>query len=278
MTALTSTYKAPTQSVSSVFVPQIPSDLPELKLYTLNGGLKAGLTNTEKRINSATNFDDSEVGLEIDWNRNSTKNAAPGAVLYSIKHLVTNGKFSKYLREQKFTSPALTPAISWKSHPSVSSPNNVNIQNKILMWSGDEQNIRYSVYAIPNSLTSNPESFNNAANLLGVTYTKQFDLSKYFGLNSTCKFAVVPLDRYGNEFTPVFAITTGIDPVGPEGVKISGINNSLHISVATPSKVMIYNIQGILIDSLTVNSELTMNLNRGIYIVRVNNSTFKIVL
>lgn len=278
MTALTSTYKAPSQQISSVFVPQIPSDLPELKLYTLNGGLKTELTNTEKRISSATNFDDSEVGLEIDWNRNSTKNAAPGAVLYSIKHLVTNGKFSKYLREQKFISPALTPAISWKSHPSLSSPYNVNIQNKILMWSGNEQNIRYSVYAIPNSMTSNPESFNNAAYLLGVTYTHQFDLTKYFGLNSTCKFAVVPLDRYGNEFTPAFAITTGIEPLNSEGIEISVSNNNLHIRVSTTSKVMIFNTQGMLIDSMILNNEFTKCLERGVYIVRINNSTFKIAV
>jgi len=278
MTALTSTYKAPTQPISSVFVPQIPSDLPELKLYTLNGGLKSGLTNTEKRISSATNFDDSEVGLEIDWNRNSTKNAAPGAVLYSIKHLVSNGKFSKYLREQKFTSPALTPAISWKSHTALSSPNNVSIQNKTLMWSDNEQNIRYSVYAIPNALTSNPESFNNAVNILGVSYTNQFDLTKYFGLNSTCKFAVVPMDRYGNEYTPVFAITTDVDPVNLDGNEISIIDDMLHIRVSTESKVMIYNTQGMLINSQPVNNELITKLDRGVYIVRINHSTYKIAL
>lgn len=278
MTALTSSYKAPSQPISSVFIPQIPSDLPELKLYTLNGGLKAGLTNTEKRISSATNFDDSEVGLQIDWNRNSTKNAAPGAVLYSIKHLVTNGKFSKYLREQKFTSPALTPAISWKTHPALSSPNNVSIQNKMLMWSGNEQNIRYSVYAIPNALTSNPESFNNAGNLLGVSYTNQFDLTNFFGLNSTCKFAVVPMDRYGNEFTPVFAITTDVDPISSDGTEISVNADRLHIRVTTAAKIMIYNTQGVLINSKTVNNELITKLNRGVYIVRINNSTYKIAL
>lgn len=278
MTALTSSYKAPSQQISSVFVPQIPSDLPELKLYTLNGGLKTGLTNTEKRISSATNFDDSEVGLQIDWNRNSTKNAAPGAVLYSIKHLVTNGKFSKYLREQKFTSPALTPAISWKTHPALSSPNNVSIQNKMLMWSGNVQNIRYSVYAIPNSLTSNPESFNNAGNLLGVSYTNQFDLTNFFGLNSTCKFAVVPMDRYGNEFTPVFAITTDVYPISSDGTEISVNTDRLHIRVTTAAKIMIYNTQGVLINSQTVNNELITKLNRGVYIVRINNSTYKIAL
>lgn len=278
MTALTSSYKAPSQPISSVFIPQIPSDLPELKLYTLNGGLKAGLTNTEKRISSATNFDDSEVGLQIDWNRNSTKNAAPGAVLYSIKHLVTNGKFSKYLREQKFTSPALTPAISWKTHPALSSPNNVSIQNKMLMWSGNEQNIRYSVYAIPNSLTSNPESFNNADNLLGISYTNQFDLTNFFGLNSTCKFAVVPMDRYGNEFTPVFAITTDVDHISSDGTEISVNDDRLQIRVTTTSKVMIYNTQGMLINSKIVNNELITKLNRGVYIVKINNSTYKIAL
>lgn len=277
MTALTSSYKAPTNQISSVIVSEIPADLPELKLYTKNGGLLTGLTNTEKRVNTSTNFDDSEVGLEIDWNRNSTKNAAPGAVLYSIKHLVTNGNFSKYLREQKFTSPALTPAISWKSHSVLATPNNVHIENNILSWTSNNQNIRFSVYAIPNSLVGTAGAFENSAYLLGVSYSNQFDVSKYISLSSTYKFAIAPLDRYGNEFTSVY-VTTDAEPIYSSSVQISTHNGNLNIRISDTTKIELYNSQGIMLDSRVVTFEYNKNLKHGVYFIRIKDKTYKIVI
>ena len=201
LSSLSSTYQV--RSSSEGNVDTIPSNLHELKKYMLNGGLTTGLTRTEMRIISSVAFDDNEIGLQIDRNRLSTKNAAPGHVFYSVKHLVTNGKFTKYLREQKFTSSALTPAIGWKTHPTLTAPTNVTRTGNTLSWSYSGSNVRFAVYAIPNSQVGNPAAFENINNLLGITYTKQFNVTKYSSLYNTHTFLVSTVDRYGNEFLPV---------------------------------------------------------------------------
>ncbi len=274
ITALTSTYKVP-QHFPAVPWSDIPADLHELKQYTFNGGILTGLTNTEQRIKSTVAFDDSEVGLEIDWNRNSTKNAAPGAVLYSIKNLRTNGKFTKYLREQKFISPALTPAISWKAHSTLSTPTNINVNNNILSWNSTEQNIRFSVYAIPNSLVGTPGIFSNPAYLLGVSYSNQFDLSKYSTLIASCKFAVASLDRFGNEFTPVY-VTTSIDsPV--ENLKIRKTEKGISVFLENYSEVELVSVNGVLIDKKISIGTYEKELKHGVYILIINKEAYKIV-
>jgi len=274
VTALTSTYKAP-NSVPVVPWSVIPENLPELKLYTLNGGLPTGLTKTEQRIVASSNFEDSEVGLEIDWNRNSTKNAAPGAVLYSIKNLQTKGYFTKYLREQKFTSQALTPAIYWKEHGTPGSVTNIKLTDGILNWDCQETNVKFSVYAVPNNLTETPTAFTNVLNLLGVTYSNHFDLTKYSTLFTTHKFAVSVLDRYGNEYIPTYQTTS--TETTHEDFFIRLISNGVQVHLNSLSTLELYTINGILIDKEVIIGDYSVKLNRAVYILKVNGISHKIV-
>ena len=270
VTALTSTYNAP-KTLNGV-----PQYSTELKLYARNGALMSGLSNTEQRISTSTEFADSEMGLEIDWNRTTTKNEAPGAVLYSIKNLVTNGKFTKYLREQKFTSPALTPAVNWKVHSSLNSPTNIRLTGNILSWNSTDINTRFTIYAIPTAQVGMPSAFANVLNLLGVSYSGQFDLSGYSRLFTTHTFAVGALDRFGNEYTPAYVSTFVDSPVDKTSFTI--INLKLQIQLDSYSIVEIYTISGVLINKVTMKGFFEKELEHGVYILRINGRIHKIIV
>jgi uncharacterized lipoprotein YddW (UPF0748 family) len=275
LTALTSTYKAP-KLVPFAAWSDMTTDLHELKKYTLNGGLPVGLTNTEQKILAATNYDDSEVGLEIDWNRNSTLNAAPGAVFYSIKHLVNNAFFSKYLRERKFTSLALTPAIHWKTHGMLSTPTNTKRVGNVLSWNQAESNVRFAVYAIPLSDVGKVTAFANVQNLLGVSYSKQFDLTNYTHLFTTHSFAIAALDRYSNEFTPTY-VTSNADLKLNNAVNIMNTSSGITIKFSGTASIDLNNLNGILLQSQIAKDEFSTHLSRGAYIVRLNGKAYKII-
>ncbi len=265
LTALTSSYNAP----------KIPEVFPVLNTQ-LTQAENFGLTQNEKRIMSEINFDDSEIGLQIDWNRNSTKNAAPGAVFFSIKNLWTKGKFTKYLREQKFQFNALTPAINWKSTVSLPAPTQVLHKGDLLTWQYAEPDHRFAVYTIPNALHNDITAFNNAANLLGMSYSKSYDLSKYVSKYTTHQFAVSALDRYGNEYTPTF-VTTGIANPTENNFKIAYVLNGIIIYTHATATVKIYNIHGQILFSKTILTKEEINLPKGMFIVSVNGITSRFI-
>ena len=270
VTALSSTYNAPK------IIGVVPQVFTEMKLYARNGTLMTGLSNTEQRISTAIEFADSEIGLEIDWNRNTTKNEAPGAVLYSIKNLVTNGKFTKYLREQKFTSPALTPAVNWKAHVSLNSPTNIRLNGNILSWNSTDSNSRYTIYAVPTAQFGMPSVFTNVLNFLGVSYSNQFDLSGYSRLYTTKTFAVGALDRYGNEYTPAYVSTNVESPFNE--IPFTIINRKLQIQLESYSIVEIYTISGVLIEQVAKKGYFEKVLEHGVYLLRVNGKVHKIIV
>lgn len=276
LTALTSTYKVP---INANFESGLDNQLTlqnESKPKIVNEIENFGFSQTESRIISAINYDDAEVGLEIDWNRNSTKNAAPGAVFFSIKNLWTKGKFTKYLREQKFQFNALPPAINWKSTTSLLAPTNVMRTANILSWQHTETNIRYAVYAIPNAMINDASAFNNSANLLGISYTKSFNLSKYASKYGTHQFAVSALDRYGNEFSPTFVTTDFITP-NENNIKILNTTNGIVVKTNDIAVIKIFNMQGQMLFSRNVSEQATFNLPKGIYIVNVNLINIKVI-
>lgn len=274
VTALTSTYKAP-HLVPAVPWINAPADLHELKQYTRNGGLLAALTRTEQKVVAATNFDDTEMGLEIDWNRKSTKNDAPGAVLYSIKNL-NKGNFTRYLRQQKFTSPALTPAVSWKSHAALTAPTNIDITDNILRWTYSVPNVRFTVYAIPVDQVGMPAAFTNVLNLIGVSYSNQFDLSAYTDLFGTHAFAVAVLDRYGNEFTPSY-IGTWVETPNLKPI-VRTNSTGIQILLDSFSSIELYSINGVLMEKTSMTGMYEKTLPHGVYILRINGNAHKVVL
>ena len=154
-----------------------------------------------KRAPAATMFGPSEVGLQIDFNRNSDVNDAPGSVFYATDNTVNTSGFISYLKQNKFTQPALCPARGWKPAAEQALVENIALTGQTLTWTYSNVNTRYAVYAVPTANSADASLFATSKYLLGISYTKQFELPAGVSA-STHKIAVTVLDRYGNEYTP----------------------------------------------------------------------------
>ena len=150
---------------------------------------------------SAVNFLPSEIGLQIDFNRDYDINDAPGSVFYATSKFMNTSGFISYLRNQKFIHPALRPAISWKTHTDLPLISNLTISGNTLSWTYENDNVCFAVYAVPNENRNLPGIFTSSDYLLGVSYNKQFILPASVNENSH-KIAVTGMDRFGNEGSP----------------------------------------------------------------------------
>lgn len=149
-----------------------------------------------------TRFGPEEIGRQIDRNRKSNLDGAPGSVFYSTKYLYNVKGVMPYLKQYWFGEKALVPAIDWKSVPDdTRAVTNITLDNGTLKWDTRDANVRYSVYAIPNSAMSSDDAFNVSTYLQGITYTNQFELDAALDLSNTT-LAVAVFDRYGNEYVP----------------------------------------------------------------------------
>lgn len=149
------------------------------------------------------NTNPSEYGKQININRNSDKNGAPGSVFFRTANFFTAG-FVDYLTNNQFKNQALPPALSWQTAQNRSIPANLKIENDSLLWDSSEENVRFVVYAIPNDLAENTGNTATSEYLIGISYSKSFALGKYADLISTHQFAVAVYDRFGNEFPAAF--------------------------------------------------------------------------
>lgn len=160
------------------------------------------------RAPSATNFTGSEVLLQIESNRISDINDAPGSVFYATDKLVNTAGFPAYLTQNKFTQQSICPAIGWKKSADQSLVDNLNISGQTLTWAYSGSNVLFAVYAVPNANRNDAGVFAGSKYLLGIAYNKQFSLP--VTVNSTThKIAVSVVDRYKNEFAArVYGETT----------------------------------------------------------------------
>ena len=74
------------------------------KLSTLDAGTKSA---------SAITYYFPELGSQVEWNRGSDMNDAPGSIFYATQK-ASGIQFVNYLKNEVFTRPALPPAIGWK--------------------------------------------------------------------------------------------------------------------------------------------------------------------
>lgn len=190
LTGLTTSSYAPQKRVKAL-------SGEEISLTSASEIEKVGL----KRILGATNVSQEEIGNQINRNRLSDINNAPGSVFFSTDPLYTTTGFTNYLKKIKFTQKALNPAISWKSHADFDLVTGISLNGSNLSWNSVGSNIRYSVYAIPNDKVNNSGNFFTSTYLLGTAYTTSFTIPNSIS-TTTNTFAVAVLDRYGNEFPP----------------------------------------------------------------------------
>lgn len=139
-----------------------------------------------------------EVNAEINANRNFTKDNAPGSVFWSTKSWCYDSPFT---RNQRIVSSkkALPPAMDWKNRPTLGLVQNISASGNTVTWDNMGTNVRYVVYAVPNASVGIKNILNDSQYLLGMTYINSYTIPNGIS-TSTHKFAVAPLDRYGNEF------------------------------------------------------------------------------
>lgn len=142
-----------------------------------------------------------EFANQVRINREYTQNDAPGSIFYSCKYLYkTSPLFAHYLKKTVFNTPALVPALTWKPGYNPGTISNLSRNGATLTWTGYD-NVRYTVYAVPETLPM--INFNcEAEYLLGTSYSTTFTIPN--NRLSGYTYAVCVLDRYGNEYSPIF--------------------------------------------------------------------------
>lgn len=219
---------------------------------------------------SNTTSDWEEIGKQVQFSRDYTENEAPGAVFYSAAY-VTGKKqsgFGEWLQVNKFQNKALTPAIDWKkSDLEKVQVSALNKRATVLSWAGVD-NVRYSVYAVPESVNVETLDSNIPAEyLLGVSYKTTYTMpdDKKSGYN----YAVCVLDRYGNEYEPVYYGQSGVECIGGNsGLTADYADGELRLS-AVADEVFVYNEAGALVANSHNCNRLALSVQAGMYIVRM---------
>lgn len=219
---------------------------------------------------SNTTGDWEEIGKQVQFSRDYTENEAPGAVFYSAAY-VTGKKqsgFGEWLQVNKFQNKALTPAIDWKkSDLEKVQVSALSKRATVLSWAGVD-NVRYSVYAVPESVNVETLDSNIPAEyLLGVSYKTTYTMpdDKKSGYN----YAVCVLDRYGNEYEPVYYGQSGVESIGENsGLIADYADGELRLS-AVVDEVFVYNEAGVLVANSRNCNRLALSVQAGIYIVRM---------
>lgn len=219
---------------------------------------------------SNTTSDWEEIGKQVQFSRDYTENEAPGAVFYSAAY-VTGKKqsgFGEWLQVNKFQNKALTPAIDWKkSDFEKMQVSALSKRATVLSWAGVD-NVRYSVYAVPESVNVETLDSNIPAEyLLGVSYKTTYTMpdDKKSGYN----YAVCVLDRYGNEYEPVYYGQSGVECIGGNsGLTADYADGELRLS-AVADEVFVYNEAGALVANSRNCNRLALSVQAGMYIVRM---------
>lgn len=219
---------------------------------------------------SNTTGDWEEIGKQVQFSRDYTENEAPGAVFYSAAY-VTGKKqsgFGEWLQVNKFQNKALTPAIDWKkSDLEKVQVSALSKRATVLSWAGVD-NVRYSVYAVPESVNVETLDSNIPAEyLLGVSYKTTYTMpdDKKSGYN----YAVCVLDRYGNEYEPVYYGQSGVESIGENsGLTADYADGELRLS-AVADEVFVYNEAGALVANSRNCNRLALPVQAGMYIVRM---------
>lgn len=219
---------------------------------------------------SNTTGDWEEIGKQVQFSRDYTENEAPGAVFYSAAY-VTGKKqsgFGEWLQVNRFRNKALTPAIDWKkSDLEKVQVSALNKRATVLSWTGVD-NVRYSVYAVPESVNVETLDSNIPAEyLLGVSYKTTYTMpdDKKSGYN----YAVCVLDRYGNEYEPVYYGQSGVECIGGNsGLTADYADGELRLS-AVADEVFVYNEAGALVANSRNCNRLALSVQAGMYIVRM---------
>lgn len=242
----------------------------EMKLvyaeYNITAEDLDGFSQLERAITSTKAKSTDECGYEVDLNRSTDMLNAPGHVFFNTTQFFSYGLHS-YLKNEKFTQPALTPLLTWKTAKPFPLMSDVKLEGNTFSWSVETLTTdRFAIYLVPNAEAENPEAYKTSAYLKKITWNKSLDMSQYMTLMATHKLAVSIVDAHGNESNPVSA-TTGMDENTIDNIKITGGVQSIIVVATQPMGLEIYSVTGQLVKRYTVEEgESIIPITPGIYI------------
>ncbi len=155
-----------------------------------------------------------EFAAQVQLTRDSSPEASTGVIFWSVKNLYRKSgvgeQLCHYLKRTVYTAPALLPVLPWRNHKSTGDVKVGSIEhgNGQLLWQ-PVKGMRYTVYAVPQGVAKS-QFRGEALYLLGMVYNPDtagddvvYDLPA--GKQRGYRYAVCVLDRYGNEYSPVWA-------------------------------------------------------------------------
>lgn len=151
-------------------------------------------SNTSSYSNATT-----ELPAEVIINRDADLNGVTGTVYFRTNNLAQSSLNA--LKANVYQNPALRAAYGWKTPAMETLVSNMTLNGQNLSWDYTSDNVRYSVYAIPNGNRNDADAFTNSKYLQGVSYAKTYTLPENVSA-STHKIAVAIYDRYGYEYPP----------------------------------------------------------------------------
>lgn len=145
-----------------------------------------------------------EVSGQLTLNRQAIdeNGGEGGIVVFSAKNIDGSALsgVGEVIKAENFQYPALVPAMTWLPGYNPGNIKEFTKDGAVLNWKGYD-NVRYTVYAVPTSVPV--ENFSKDVEyLVDMTYATTFTLpsDRLSGYN----YAVCVLDRYGNEYSPMF--------------------------------------------------------------------------
>ena len=198
---------------------------------------------------TSSEADHEEYANEVELNRTTSYDGAPGAIFYSCKYLYRTGnkeELATYLKRKTFTRPALPPAMPWKPGVDPGLVTNLTSEDHVLSWNGFD-GYKYSIYAVPNGV--DPSQFaSDAESLLDVSYTTSYAIPE--DARYGYYYAVCPMDRMDNEFSPTFLIPPASQQLDAP-VLVSPANGELVPDPFIMSWQPVENAQGYMVELAT---------------------------
>ena len=222
-------------------------------------------------------WDTAEIGRQINKNR-SVNTVSPGSVFYNTSYFLSVS-YGPYLETNFFQTLILPPVISWKSGD-VLPVTYVQKNENTLSWNTTQTDGSFAIFAVPNELAPNPVDGFDYMLTRHWTKNNSFDISNYTALKSTHRFAVAAVNRLEKMSTPVYEydFTSAEDLTFKSSFRTYAENSQLHLNVYQPENVIIYSISGVVVYQGMVENELLITLQKGVYLIRVNSETKKIII
>lgn len=159
----------------------------------------ANLFGRQYYSSNYSTFLGTELSKQIIINRDADLNGTTGIVFFRTADL-TIQTINK-LKEVEHATKALNAVYGWKSAPSQGIVDNISLSGQKLSWTYAANDVRYSIYAIPNANSNDADIFFSPKYLQGISYSKNFTLPSGISA-STHKIAVSVYDMYGHEYAP----------------------------------------------------------------------------